>query len=186
MQHLRSIRLLTLMAIALFALAACRAPAQPGTAAAGTPGATPAGTGTAVPTVGTTPTGSPPTAGGVTLALNKSSYLPGDMIEVTIKNELKMTIFAADHRSDCTMVQLERLNNGIWQPMAPCRLEIATRIVPLAPNSSLPQMLTPVVGKGAPSAWPAGTYRIAFTYGKESGNTPGPQTVVYSATFSVL
>lgn len=177
MHYRRRIRFLVLMGMALFALAACRVPAQ---TAAGTTG-TPTGTATA----GATPTGGTPTPGAVTLVLNKSSYASSQPIEVTIKNGLKTSIWATDHQTNCMLVQLQHQENGGWRAVGTCRLEIATHPIPLNPGSSTLQVLAPGTGLNAVGPWPAGTYRVAFAYqvGNEEG--VGHQQVVYSATFAV-
>ena len=118
--------------------------------------------------------------------LNQTAFGPSDPIHVTIMNGLQTKIYTADHRSDCTLVQLERQSGDTWQAVAPCRLEIATRIVSLAAGSSTPQVLAPVgTSPSTAGSWPAGTYRIAFGYGAGSQEALAQQTVAYSATFVV-
>lgn len=173
MYYRRRIRFLALMGMALFALAACRVPAQ---TAAGT-------TGTA--TAGATPTGGSPTPGAVTLVLDKSAYVSSQPIEVTIKNGLKTMVWASDHQTDCTLVQLQHQENGDWRAVGACRLEIATRLLPLNPGSSTLQVLAPGTGLNATGPWPAGTYRVAFAYQPGNEEGAGHQQVVYSATFTV-
>ena len=136
--------------------------------------------------MGAPPTAGAPTSGPVTLVLNQSSYGLGDTIKVTIKNGLQSQIFSADHHSDCTPVDLERQSGGTWQTVASCRLEIVTRILPLAAGSSTLQVLAPAgTTQSAGSRWPAGTYRIAFSYGVGSAEALTTQTLVYSATFAI-
>jgi len=186
MHYRRRNRFLALLGLALFALAACAPAAGAGSAgSAGTPVnspvISPTGTATVAPTVGSTPT-----SGGVTLVLSKTSYGTNETIKVTIKNGLKAAIFTPDHRSDCLLVQLQLQNSGTWQTVAPCRLEIVTKIISLAAGSSTPQALAPAgTSQSAGSSWPAGTYRIAFGYGVGSEEALTRQTVAYSATFVV-
>src|SRR5690349_5748124 len=76
-------------------------------------------------------TPSPTTAGAsgqqmnrqVTLTLNTQHYAPGDTITVTIHNGLSQKIWSADHKTACTVVAAERLQNGQWEVMGLCRLE---------------------------------------------------------------
>lgn len=183
-------RSFALVGMAIFVLAACSVPAQPGTGSAGaavnSPVRSPTGTATAIPPVGSSPTAEPPTSGAVTLVLNQTSYGPNDTIHITIRNGLKTTILTPDHRTDCMLVELERQSGSTWQAVAPCRLEIVTKIVSLAAGSSTPQLLAPVgTNPSAGGSWPAGTYRIAFGYGVGSQEALTQQTVVYSATFAV-
>lgn len=185
MQQWKQTGFFVLLGMALFALAACNVPAQTGAGTTGTAGSTPTGTATAAPTAGTTPTGGNPTPGAVTLVLNKSSYGSSQPIEVTIKNGLKTMIWAANHQTDCTLVQLQYQENGEWRAVGTCRLEIATRLFSLNPGSSTLQVLAPGTGLNATGPWPAGTYRVAFTYQVGSEEGAGHQQVVYSATFTV-
>jgi hypothetical protein len=134
-----------------------------------------------------------PAPGTVTLVLSKASYASGDTIEVTIHNGPKTGIVAYDHQSDCTLVQLERLNSGTWQAERLCRFLTPTRIVPLAPGSDTLQVLAPDMSWGdvcsggicLTSPWPAGIYRIAFGYQAGSDVRSGHQELVYSAPFAV-
>ncbi|HLW01755.1 MAG TPA: hypothetical protein VKT82_24080 [Ktedonobacterales bacterium] len=191
MHYLRSIPLLALLGLVLAVLAGCAPGGSAGTtgnagSAVNSPVSSPTGTATATPPVGRTPSAGPPTAGAVTLVLNQTSYGSNDTIHVTIRNGLKTTIYTADHRTDCMLVQLERQSADTWQAVAPCRLEIVTKIVSLAAGSSTPQLLAPVsTSPGSGGSWPAGTYRIAFGYGAGSQAALTQQTVVYSATFVV-
>ena len=182
MQHQWGMRFLALLVIALFLLSAC-APGGVGTSgSAGTPVNSPMNS----PTGTTTAVGGTPPPGAVTLVLNRSSYGPGETIKVTIENGLKSMIISADHHSDCTLVEVQRQSGGAWQTVAPCRLEILTKIVSLAAGSSTPQMLAPAgASQSAGNTWPAGTYRIAFGYGVGSEEALSKQTLLYSATFVV-
>lgn len=186
MQHRWRMQFLALMTIALFGLSACAPGGAATTGSSGTPVNSPIGTATGTPPVGATPTAGAPTSGPVTLVLNQSSYGQGDTIKVTIKNEMQSQIFSADHHSDCTLVDLQIQSGGTWKTVAPCRLEILTKIVPLAAGSSTPQMLAPAVtSQSANNSWPAGTYHIAFSYGLSSAEALTTQTLVYSATFAI-
>lgn len=195
MPHAPRLRFLALMGMAVFALAACRAPAQTGVGNTSSPGSEPAGTSTSVPIERSTSTGGIPAPGTVTLVLSKSSYASGDTIEVTIRNGPKTGIVASDHQSDCTLVQLERLNSGTWQSERPCQLDTPTSMVSLAPGSDTLQVLAPEYGWTAAcpggiclntaGPWPAGTYRIAFGYQAGSEVRSAHQELVYSATFAV-
>ncbi|MBF6590783.1 MAG: hypothetical protein IVW57_09680 [Ktedonobacterales bacterium] len=132
------------------------------------------------------------TPGRVTLATNQARYQPCDTIAVGIANGLTTPIYATDHHTSCSLVTLQRLVNGTWQTQGSCAIGTLTHVLTLAPGAVTGQTLTAGRGFG-PSAWPAGTYRLVFTYslsGGESAVLPLYTSVlggvVYSASFSIL
>jgi hypothetical protein len=157
-------------------LGACAVVAHPSGGPSPTPqrSVTPHTSATAQPTSG---------PGQVTVAVDKTHYAPTDTITVTILNGLAAIISTTDHQTNCTIVTLERLVNGAWQPEGACRLMTPTRVVPISPGTTVQQLSS--------SAWPTGTYRVAFRYFTEpdaelgQGATPGQGAVVYSATFTI-
>jgi hypothetical protein len=185
MQPILRIRLVVLVLIALFALAACQVPAQTGAGAAGTPTSGPTETASPVPPTASPSTGGTPTPGAVTLVLNKSSYRPDDTIEVTIKNGLATDIFPLGQHTNCMFIQLEFLDNGVWKDEGSCRLVPPTQPLSLAPGSSTIQILAHGTGLNSAGPWPAGTYRAALAYQTVGGSAAGQQTLVYSAHFVV-
>lgn len=127
---------------------------------------------------GKTTTGAHVSAGAVTVTLSSGRYGAGQAVMAFVNNGLATPISAADHQSGCTMVGLQRNVNGTWQEVGECRTETVTRIVPINAGESLVQPL----GAG----WPAGTYRIAFSYVVGSDDTAaGPGGNVFSATFTI-
>lgn len=117
-------------------------------------------------------------AGAVTVTLSSGHYGAGQAVTAFINNGLSTPISAADHQSACTMVGLQRNVNGAWQEVGECRTETVTRIVPINAGTSVAQPLG--------GSWPAGTYRIAFSYVVGSDDTaPGPGGDVFSATFTI-
>jgi hypothetical protein len=127
---------------------------------------------------GTTPspTGKPPTLP-VTLQVGATNYARGDSISVTIKNQSGQTIYFADHRTNCTVLLLERLVNSSWEPVAPCKLMIATRIHSLKTGEV--STITIITS----SQWPTGHYQARLDYSfKQDAGVNGP-TPVYSNMF---
>jgi hypothetical protein len=122
------------------------------------------------------------TAGQVTLAVNKPRYATTDPIIMTITNGLATPISTADHHTECTLVTLEHLVDGAWQPVGLCRLMTPTAVVPLDPG-----LTTEVLGASPP--WTAGTYRVVLSYFTEPeqarGSGEAAYGVVYSADFIV-
>jgi hypothetical protein len=168
----RSIRrgfLLALIGIGAFLAGCGRTIGSPGSPQTGafptaTPGASPSET---------------LTGGQVTLTLDKQRYLAGDTIAVTLHNGLSQTIWAADHRTDCTVVTAERQQDGQWQGLQNCRLMTPTVLVPLSAGSASVQMLS------TQGPWPAGTYRVTLTYTSGDEGTGGPGGVAHSAAFTI-
>lgn len=119
-----------------------------------------------------------PTNGQVTLTLNKQRYSPGDTITVTIHNGLSQMIWSADHKTACTVVAAERLQNGQWEVMGLCRLETPTRMVALPATSATVQQF-------ATTGWPSGTYRATLGYGGGDEGTGSPSGVAHSIEFTI-
>jgi hypothetical protein len=134
-------------------LAGCGLSSQAGLGA--TPQASTPATATASPT---TPSAQI-TSGIVALRLGQSHYGTSDSILVVVANGLQSEIFAADHRSDCTVLTIElQAAAGSWQPLASCRIETVTRLVPIAAGTTLAQTLRPN------ATWQPGTYRIVLSF----------------------
>jgi hypothetical protein len=154
------------MVLGLSVLAGCGVSGMAGTGGGGTP------------SPGTT-TPSP-----ITVNPDKQRYARSDSIVVTIVNGSSTAIVAPDHQSNCTVVTLEGRTGQSWQPENPCKLMIATRLIPIVPGATLVQQLHPQ--GGSPPGWATGTYRVAFTYYVGTPeNFSGSTTTIYSATFTV-
>lgn len=122
------------------------------------------------------PTGQPPTLP-VTLQVGATSYSRGSSISVTIKNQSGQTIYFADHRTNCTVLLLERQVNGSWEPVAPCKLMIATRL------HSLKTGETSTITIITSNQWPTGHFQARLDYSfKQNPGVNGP-TPVYSSQF---
>lgn len=130
------------------------------------------------------------TSGTITLAVGASQYSASDRIVVTIRNDSGATVYAQQHNTSCSMILLERLVNGAWQPVYPCFDGFphptigqvaagSTRTVPLIP------VITGDVQAAGGIQWQAGTYRAMLTYVTNQTTAFSHGTNVYSATFSV-
>ena len=122
------------------------------------------------------PTGMPPTQP-VTLHPGATSYTPGSSISVTIKNESGQAIYFADHRTNCTVLLVERQVSGAWVPVAPCKLMIMTRILSLSAGavSNITLITT--------NQWPTGNYHVRLDYSFKQNIGNGGPTPVYSNMF---
>lgn len=119
--------------------------------------------GCGVSSVGAGTPGSGSGANTVTMTTDKTSYVPGDAIVVTITNGLTTSILVPDHQTNCSIVSLELSVGGSWQRQNPCKLMSATRLIEIRASQVSTQQLTPSSSEGA-SGWPAGTYRVALEY----------------------
>jgi len=99
--------------IALLAAGCGRPTAPAGAAAASGPTVSPAGTPGSPPTSGETE------AGKVTLSLNSRQYGVEDPLLVTIHNGLGTAISVRDQQSACTVIVLQRLEQGAWRAVGP-------------------------------------------------------------------
>lgn len=124
---------------------------------------------------GTTPTQPPTTP--VTLQVGSARYQPGSTISVTIKNQSNQTVYFSDHKTNCTVLLLERQTANTWTPVAPCRLMIATRIHSLQAGDTLEVKLPTT------SQWPTGSYHARLDYSDKAAIGNAAPTAVYSSTF---
>jgi hypothetical protein len=136
-----------------------------------------------------TATASGATAGVVTLAIAASQYSAADPIVVTIRNG-GATIFAEQHNTSCSLILLERLVNGAWQPVYPCINGFPHPTVgQVAAGSAVVVQIVPVVTGDAEATggtrWQAGTYRATLTYTTSQTASFNQGTTIYSATFAV-
>src|SRR5205807_10020732 len=64
----------------------------------------------------------------VKLSVDEASYYVGDPISVTLSNQSAQTIEFPDHLTECSVIQLQRQEDGNWKEVAPCLREILTLI----------------------------------------------------------
>ena len=124
------------------------------------------------------PTGMTPTPA-VTLQVGAASYQPGSSISVTIKNQSTQAIYFADHRTNCTVLLLERQVASAWEPVAPCKLMIMTRLHSLKAGEPLEVKIV------TSDQWPTGSYRARLDYSFKSDAGVGAPTIIYSSLFRV-
>lgn len=125
------------------------------------------------------PTGQPPTLP-VTVQVGATSYARGSSINVTIKNQSGQTIYFADHRTNCTVLLLERQVSNTWEPVAPCKLMTPTRLHSLKTGESSTVTITTTT-----TQWFTGRYhaRLDYSFNADAG-VNGP-TAVYSSMFTL-
>jgi len=118
-----------------------------------------------------------PVRGVVTIRLDKSRYHAGELALVTVTNGLAQSISTTNHKSSCSIVQLEQKVNGSWQAVDPCHLQTPTLVVELAKGSVTELKI------GIPNT-PA-TYRVTLSYTGGDEGTGGPGGIVHSAEFTM-
>lgn len=137
------------------------------------------------------PTSTTSTSAQVALMPGASHYATSDSISVVVHNTASQTIYVVAHFTDCSIISLERLVGGSWQPVNQCAdgypHPYVTNITPGAAvtiqmsAASASSDANPIV----PPNWPAGIYRARLTYATSESAAFGQGVAVYSATFSV-
>lgn len=157
-QYVRGVICCVLTLLAICTLAACRQ--------------TTGGTGS-VSETGPTP--------GVAVEVGAATYHVNDTITVNVKNALTEDITVTDHQTSCTIVQLQIQTPSGWQNQGGCAMGTPTRRMPMKSGNTTAVSLSPSAGQISAKPWPAGTYRVSFTYQIGDGAS---QTVV-SAPFTI-
>lgn len=107
------------------------------------------------------------------------TYQTTSSIQVTITNQSTQTISFTDHRTNCTVLQLERRVARSWKPIAPCERMIATRLHTLEAGQKMEVALT------APGRWPEGIYRARLDYLIGSAGDSGTEKTIVSREFRI-
>ncbi len=114
---------------------------------------------------------------GVKLTVDAASYYVGDPISVTLSNQSAQTIEFPDHLTECSVVRLQRQENGNWKEVAPCLKEIPTLIHKLEAGQHLTRKL--VFSSGS-----AGLYCATLTY--RPSQVGADPLAIYSQEFQVI
>ena len=99
----------------------------------------------------------------IQVTTDQTHYAPGATLRVVISNTGPEAVRVADHQSDCTVVRIEVWDGQTWALRHPCRLMRPTRLLAIAPGTTLAQEVRPPTEGGA-SGWPPGTYRATCVY----------------------
>jgi hypothetical protein len=92
---------------------------------------------------------------------------------VRVLNDTDMPIQTTDHKSNCTILDVERNANGTWAKVAQCQSLRPTRLIRIEPSQSYDVKLS----ADSSSAYPPGTYRVEFIYQIINATGPEGQTV---------
>jgi len=115
----------------------------------------------------------------------RNVYLEGEQLIALITNDTPQTILTTDHKSFCSIVNVQKLETNIWTNSATCLLATVPKQIRLAAREELTVKLP---NENAASKLSAGTYRLEFTYWTTDaiGNPTGNPITVYSATFNII
>jgi len=130
--------------------------------------------------------GTPPPTTGVTLTTSRDGYREDERIVGFLENGTESRLTTTDHRSFCTIVNLEKEQpDGSWALVSPCLLAMPTRQVDLEPHSRLAVALPP---EPSPSRNEPGLYRLSTdVFPKTPVDGPQGATLrVVSAPFMVF
>jgi hypothetical protein len=128
------------------------------------------------------------TSGPVSIRTDHSTYMPTDIIHVSVINNLQTSIFAYDTRASCTILDLQMQVNSVWQATNVARCSLgrpAMRVEIPAGNtySAMIQAGSPGINQ---ASFPVGAYRLVLSYSTSATSLPQQNTTtIYSATFSV-
>lgn len=97
----------------------------------------------------------------VSVSLDSDRYFKGQAINVTIDNNTARAIRTFDHQTNCSIVTVQRLQDGNWVNVGECPLASPTRPVKIASRESVAVKLpaAPFTGDFEP-----GVYRVEFSY----------------------
>ena len=137
------------------------------------------------PTPGTSPGGS------VSVSTNSLFYLSTDVVTAFVSNPLRISIFAYDTRTSCTILALQEQINSMWQnsQVGQCLLGRRAVLVEIPAGKVYTATITPRMSATSQATFPPGTYRLCLSY--TTSSTPLPQQIiknmitVYSAPFVV-
>ena len=128
---------------------------------------------------------SPPTVPAVTLTSDRKAYTVNQPIIATIANGSTFDVMTWDHRSFCTVVNLQKQQTGGWKSIAPCALMSPTMPVIIKAGQKL---VVPLPGGPATNTakWEPGMYRLQAVFGTPIGaGVPGVVFEVVSDSFTV-
>jgi hypothetical protein len=130
--------------------------------------------------------GSQPVRQGVKVLIEELPEFTGQGFVVRVINDTEMAIQTEDHKTDCTILDLQRQENSDWTKVAQCPLLTPTRLIRIEPRQSQSIKLP---ASGA-TVYPPGTYRVEFSYQVLNPQGPSGQTVsavmfAYSPEFAL-
>lgn len=177
---------LALLALALalvMLLAAC------GVTTSSPGGVSGGGTPTSAPTPAATSAGTPRSttipASEVTLRTDQTAYKASSTIIVTLTNHRSTSIFAFDHQTSCTILNLQRQTASGWENTGGCALGRVTQRIEIKAGATMKITLAPDAGQIRATPWPAGTYHAVLRYFLPGQDMGAAGTTVTTPTFTI-
>ncbi|MGH9842320.1 MAG: immunoglobulin-like domain-containing protein [Blastocatellia bacterium] len=121
----------------------------------------------------------------VSVSVDGDRYLKGQAIQVTVDNNTDRTIRTFDHQTYCSIVTVQRLQDGNWINVGKCLLASPTRLVKIASRQSVAGKLPPAPFTGD---FEPGVYRVEFTFEEldDREQEVVRRVKIYSAQFSIV
>lgn len=116
---------------------------------------------------------------------DRSVYQEGEQIVALITNDTTQPIITFDHKTYCSIINVQKLETNNWSNISPCLLASPSKPVRL---SAREEMTVKLPDGNVSSKLSAGTYRLEFTYWTTdaNGNQTGNPVTTYSSTFNVV
>lgn len=124
----------------------------------------------------------PPTLASV--APDKDVYDGQEPVAVRVFNGLEQPVVALDHKTNCSIVYLQKQEVNGWSNVAPCQLRSPTVPVLIEPRKGIDFKLAPA---DAETRFVPGAYRLEFTYylADANGRPTGNPITVYSTPITM-
>jgi hypothetical protein len=125
-----------------------------------------------------------PPSNTVKVKADREAYQDRDPVVLKVTNEMSQTIVAADHKSYCSILYVQKQDGNNWVNVAPCLLLTQTRLVKINPGE---EAFVKIANEDASSRLLPGTYRLELTYSAADGTGQpiGNPVTVQSSTFTV-
>ncbi len=127
---------------------------------------------------------SPPSADKVSVTTERNTYDVSESVGIKISNGNDQNIVTMDHKTYCSIVDVQKQGANGWVNIAPCRLMRPTRLVTINPRQEMLMKLPP---DNSSARFEPGTYRVEFAYFfvDSSGQPVGNPVTVYSPQFTI-
>lgn len=117
-----------------------------------------------------------PEAGTVTIVTDKREYAVGEVIVVTVNNNLNTTITTVDQKAFCTVILMESLEGSDWQEVRNCSSTMPVAEITIDPGGTRVEQL---------QAFAAGTYRVGLIYSIGDAYDGGNLLAIFTPPFDV-
>lgn len=124
-----------------------------------------------------------PTRQSVQLVLDQPPQYVGQGFVTRVVNDTDLILQTEDHKSECSLLNLQRQEGNTWVNVAQCLLATPTRLIKLEPRQSYEVKLS----QEGLLAYPPGRYRLELNYQllQADGQTLSANTLLYSEEFTL-